>query len=201
MFARCLLCCDCLWAHSTRCACSCFRKHGKLVPVRDLQATQPSRGAKPVYAPAVAANQVCGACRSSAGRCRLRADRLLRGTGPAGKESTESLFVRELKRRGLETNQVSADAAEEGAPSSAEAAKPLTPPQLAKSRALAYEGLEGLLPRAKELVKLGGSFFLGFGPLILLLLALSAGTYAVRTSPQSARVELRPAHCVFPLTS
>ena len=145
-----------------------------------------------MYAPAVAANQVRGAWHSSAGRCcRLQADRarFLRGTGPAGKESTESLFVRELKRRGLETNQVSA--AEEGAPSSADAAKPLTPPQLAKSRALAYEGLEGLLPRAKELVKLGGSFFLGFGPLILLLLALSAGTYAVRVSPHTARDELR----------
>ena len=104
-------------------------------------------------------------------------------TGPAGKESTESLFVRELKRRGLETNQVSAG--EEVAPTSAEAAQPLTTPQLAKSRALAYEGLEGLLPRAKELVKLGGSFFLGFGPLILLLVGLSAGTYAVRVSPRA----------------
>ena len=149
-----------------------------------------------MYAPAVAANQVRGAWHSSAGRCcRLQADRLLRGTGPAGKESTESLFVRELKRRGLETNQVSA--AEDGAPSSADAAKPLTPPQLAKSRALAYEGLEGLLPRAKELVKLGGSFFLGFGPLILLLLALSAGTYAVRVSPHTARAELTYAHYAF----
>ncbi|KAK9822666.1 hypothetical protein WJX81_006478 [Elliptochloris bilobata] len=96
--------------------------------------------------------------------------------GPVGKESTESLFVRELKRRGLESNQVSAAA---DAPPSTEANQPLTPPQLAKSRALACEGLEGLLPRAQELVKLGGSFFLGFGPLILLLVLLSAGTYAV----------------------
>jgi hypothetical protein len=37
-----------------------------------------------------------------------------------------------------------------------------------------------LLPRAKELLKLGGSFFLGFGPIILLLVLLAAGTYAVR---------------------
>ena len=106
--------------------------------------------------------------------------------------------MRELKRRGLETNQVSA--ADEGAPSGAEAAKPLTPPQLAKSRALAYEGLEGLLPRAKELVKLGGSFFLGFGPLILLLLVLSAGTYAVRVCPHMEQDAERACRAVRVLT-
>ncbi|KAL4458760.1 hypothetical protein ABPG75_013625 [Micractinium tetrahymenae] len=41
------------------------------------------------------------------------------------------------------------------------------PPQLAKSRALNSEGLEGFLPRAWELLKLGGSFFLAFSPFIL----------------------------------
>ncbi len=130
--------------------------------------------------------------------------------GPAGKESTESLFVKELRRRGLESNQ-SSGASE--APASSEADRPLTPPQLAKSRALGAEGLEvqpyaprvgcaplprrpgltpaarprpqGLLPRAKDLLKLGGSFFLGFGPIILLLVLLAAGTYAVRAQGQA----------------
>ena len=59
--------------------------------------------------------------------------------GPVGKESAESLFVKELKRRGLNSNQPST--ADE-APSSAEDIQPLTPPQLAKSRALGAEGLE-----------------------------------------------------------
>ena len=59
--------------------------------------------------------------------------------GPVGKESAESLFVKELKRRGLNSNEPST--ADE-APSSAEDIQPLTPPQLAKSRALGAEGLE-----------------------------------------------------------
>jgi hypothetical protein len=41
------------------------------------------------------------------------------------------------------------------------------PPQLRKSRELNSEGLEGLIPRASELLKLGVSFFLAFGPFIL----------------------------------
>ena len=38
--------------------------------------------------------------------------------------------------------------------------------QLARSRALQNEGIEGLIPRASELLKLGLSSFLTFGPLI-----------------------------------
>ena len=41
------------------------------------------------------------------------------------------------------------------------------PPQLQRSRDLNSEGLEGFLPRATELLKLGLSFFLAFGPFIV----------------------------------
>lgn len=41
------------------------------------------------------------------------------------------------------------------------------PPQLTKSRSIGGEGLEGLIPRATELIKLGLSFFLAFGPFIV----------------------------------
>lgn len=41
------------------------------------------------------------------------------------------------------------------------------PPQLQKSRELNSEGLEGLIPRASQLLQLGLSFFLAFGPFIV----------------------------------
>jgi len=49
--------------------------------------------------------------------------------------------------------------------------------QLARSRALQSEGLEGLIPRASQLVALGGSFFLAFGPFIVAVLAVTGGVY------------------------
>lgn len=48
---------------------------------------------------------------------------------------------------------------------------PDPPPQLIKSRQLGSEGLEGLIPRASELIKLGVSFFLAFGPFIVAVIA------------------------------
>ncbi|KAL3614377.1 hypothetical protein CASFOL_042451 [Castilleja foliolosa] len=43
--------------------------------------------------------------------------------------------------------------------------------QMEKSMALNSEGLEGLIPRAKLLLTLGGTFFLAFLPLILMTVA------------------------------
>lgn len=53
------------------------------------------------------------------------------------------------------------------------------PPQLRKSRELNSEGLEGLIPRATELIKLGTSVFLAFGPLILAVTIAFAAIYFV----------------------
>eukprot|EP00899_Mesostigma_viride_P009498 jgi/Mesvir1/1854/Mv06953-RA.1 len=85
----------------------------------------------------------------------------------SGEESsTESMFLRELKRRGISSDK---DGKAQG-PSVPLPAPPaieqMDQGQLERSRKLNSEGLEGLIPRATELVKLGGSFFLAFGPLI-----------------------------------
>ncbi|KAK3120325.1 hypothetical protein QOZ80_9AG0685820 [Eleusine coracana subsp. coracana] len=109
-------------------------------------------------------------------------------------ESPESLFARELRRRGMAPGAASPSAAgekqaeeggaeagtkrrvaaaaefERGATSGADG-------QRERSMALNSEGLEGLIPRAKLLLSLGGTFFLAFGPLILVTVSLFAGLY------------------------
>lgn len=49
--------------------------------------------------------------------------------------------------------------------------------QRERSMALNSEGLEGLIPRAKLLLTIGGTFFLGFGPLILITVAFFCALY------------------------
>lgn len=49
--------------------------------------------------------------------------------------------------------------------------------QRERSMALNSEGLEGLVPRAKLLLTLGGTFFLAFGPLILITVAFFSALY------------------------
>lgn len=49
--------------------------------------------------------------------------------------------------------------------------------QRERSMALNSEGLEGLVPRAKLLLTIGGTFFLGFGPLILIIVATFSALY------------------------
>jgi len=58
--------------------------------------------------------------------------------------------------------------------------QPDVPPQLARSRALVNEGLEGFPRRAAELLYLGSTFWLGWPALIVfsLSLAASVGLYA-----------------------
>ena len=68
--------------------------------------------------------------------------------------------------------------------------------QLERSRRLNAEGLEGLIPRGTELLKLGLSFFLAFGPFILgvaLATALVWGVFGeafIHVSPAAPSVRL-----------
>ncbi|TVU24775.1 hypothetical protein EJB05_27232, partial [Eragrostis curvula] len=144
-------------------------------------------------------------------RARARVGRLsvvcrAGGDGEQGKEeeqeedSPESLFARELRRRGMAPGAApSAEAAagekqaEEGGPEAgrkrgvaaaaagfergAAAGGGGADGQRERSMALNSEGLEGLIPRAKLLLSLGGTFFLAFGPLILVTVSLFAGLY------------------------
>lgn len=120
-------------------------------------------------------------------------------SGSEDDRQIEAAFEQELRRRGMGSGSFSEEeaAARAAAPRSPFDQEPAgsrqqsrtgprpppsfradedeVPPQLAKSRALNSEGLEGFLPRAWELLKLGGSFFLAFAPFILAVsLAFSA---------------------------
>ncbi|TVU24767.1 hypothetical protein EJB05_27223, partial [Eragrostis curvula] len=122
------------------------------------------------------------------------------GDGEQEEDSPESLFARELLRRGMAPGAApSAEAAagekqaEEGGAEAgrkrgvaaaaagfergAAAGGGGADGQRERSMALNSEGLEGLIPRAKLLLSLGGTFFLAFGPLILVTVSLFAGLY------------------------
>eukprot|EP00238_Polyblepharides_amylifera_P007567 CAMPEP_0196592684 /NCGR_PEP_ID=MMETSP1081-20130531/73487_1 /TAXON_ID=36882 /ORGANISM="Pyramimonas amylifera, Strain CCMP720" /LENGTH=205 /DNA_ID=CAMNT_0041916445 /DNA_START=160 /DNA_END=777 /DNA_ORIENTATION=- len=123
----------------------------------------------------------------SRGSIRIRAEQESQDEG-----SAESLFQQELKKRGLTRGGASLDQDLDGTTKEARKAKvdemlsrasssgassAFTDDQLAKSRLLNAEGIEGLPTRAGELLKLGSSFFLGFGPLVLLTIAAVVATY------------------------
>ncbi|GAQ81653.1 hypothetical protein KFL_000860250 [Klebsormidium nitens] len=102
--------------------------------------------------------------------------------------SPEDAFQRELRRRGLRPDGTKdpnfkgpKTATEEGGAGKPDPPPPFAklPDQLEKSRKLNSEGLEGLLPRAGELLKLGTTFFLAFWPLVLTAIVLFGGAYAV----------------------
>ncbi|XAR73006.1 hypothetical protein NMG60_11019842 [Bertholletia excelsa] len=111
-----------------------------------------------------------------------------------GEEPPESLFMKELKRRGMTPSSLLEESnrstyadeemkfkEEEGGYSKRNAVstdyeKSLSD-QRERSMALNSEGLEGLIPRAKLLLSLGGTFFLGFGPLILITVAFFSALY------------------------
>ncbi|KAM3312865.1 hypothetical protein ACQJBY_032575 [Aegilops geniculata] len=130
-------------------------------------------------------------------RCRIDGDE---GGGARGSEENEpeSLFAKELRRRGMAAGSVpsgeksgAATEAEEGGPggeagrkrgvgaAAAEFERAATGAdgQRERSMALNSEGFEGLVPRAKLLLSLGGTFFLAFGPLIIVTVSLFAGLY------------------------
>ncbi|KAJ8572438.1 hypothetical protein K7X08_008949 [Anisodus acutangulus] len=109
-------------------------------------------------------------------------------------EPPESLFMKELKRRGMtptsllkETNtnikedEKTNSREEDGGfyrrnALSTDSGRNLTN-QREQSMALNSEGLEGLIPRAKLLLTLGGTFFLAFWPLILVTIAAFSALY------------------------
>ncbi|KAL6654112.1 hypothetical protein ACP70R_007577 [Stipagrostis hirtigluma subsp. patula] len=121
-------------------------------------------------------------------RCRAGGDE----GGDQGEEAPESLFARELRRRGMAPGTAPSSAgekqAEEGgaeagskrpgvAAAAAEFERGGADGQRERSMALNSEGLEGLVPRAKLLLSLGGTFFLAFGPLILVTVSVFAVLY------------------------
>ncbi|KAG5625289.1 hypothetical protein H5410_010507 [Solanum commersonii] len=111
-----------------------------------------------------------------------------------GEEPPESLFMKELRRRGMnptslleETNtnikedEETKSMEEDGGfyrrnALSTDSGRNLTN-QREQSMALNSEGLEGLIPRAKLLLTLGGTFFLAFWPLILVTIAAFLALY------------------------
>ncbi|PIN19770.1 hypothetical protein CDL12_07560 [Handroanthus impetiginosus] len=111
-----------------------------------------------------------------------------------GEEPPESLFMKELRRRGMnstssreEKNRIGDDEIklreEDGGWRYSRRNRVTIDDErnLSKQRetsmALNSEGLEGLIPRAKALLTLGGTFFLGFWPLILVTVASFSAVY------------------------
>ncbi|XP_027366122.1 uncharacterized protein LOC113872624 [Abrus precatorius] len=112
-----------------------------------------------------------------------------------GEEPPESLFMKELKRRGMSPTSLLDDYKqsnygndeevyvneEDGGFPNRNAVSTNVERSLANQRersmALNSEGLEGLIPRAKLLLTLGGTFFLGFWPLILITVASFSALY------------------------
>ncbi|KAL6842892.1 hypothetical protein ACP4OV_027205 [Aristida adscensionis] len=112
--------------------------------------------------------------------------------GEGEEEAPESLFARELRRRGMAPGAKEAEeGGGDGAPKRGVAAAEFdrgggagaaaggagADGQRERSMALNSEGLEGLVPRAKLLLSLGGTFFLAFGPLILVTVSAFAVLY------------------------
>ncbi|XXG48944.1 hypothetical protein AAC387_Pa02g3260 [Persea americana] len=112
-------------------------------------------------------------------------------------EPPESLFMKELKRRGMTPTSLLEDSnrslygpgeneiklkedsggiSKRSGVVSTEYEKDLAN-QRERSMALNSEGLEGLIPRAKLLLTLGGTFSLGFWPLILVTVTFFSALY------------------------
>ncbi|XP_024520253.1 uncharacterized protein LOC9662636 [Selaginella moellendorffii] len=128
-----------------------------------------------------------------------------RDDGFSGDEPPESLFMKELKRRGLApptkysgastetktkreefgSGEDSGDTAQSFKSSTSSSSSPSNSSewrddrsgQLKRTLALNSEGLDGLIPRAQELIKLGATFFLAFWPLIIAIVALFVAIY------------------------
>ena len=111
-------------------------------------------------------------------------------------DGLSSSFAEELKRRqavesGGSARESAGDAGGDrwGEPGDAaprfardDGARGVETEQLKKSRALQNEGLEGFPTRAGELLKLGFTSFISFGPLIAVFSVLFVGTYLLMGS-------------------
>ncbi|KAL0715492.1 hypothetical protein Bca4012_064814 [Brassica carinata] len=130
------------------------------------------------------------------GRCvRVHSSALNNGDNqPKGEEPPESLFMKELKRRGMNPTSLlqdyEVDVVDEiktggkETRNSSKTTATTTPAfdqsllnQRERSLALNSEGLEGLIPRARILLTIGGTFFLAFWPLIVLTLGAFSALY------------------------
>ncbi|KAG8090660.1 hypothetical protein GUJ93_ZPchr0011g28564 [Zizania palustris] len=182
-------------------------------PVSKQQAIKPTpattmampviRLVRPAISPAAAAAAAASSSPSSVRprgrvvrtRVRCRAGGSEGGLGEE-EDAPESLFAKELRRRGMApgsavpgVKKAGTVEAEEGgrggeagrkrvaAAAEFERAASGAEGQRERSMALNSEGLEGLVPRAKLLLSLGTTFFLGFGPLIMVTVSLFAGLY------------------------
>ncbi|XP_061354509.1 uncharacterized protein LOC133299100 [Gastrolobium bilobum] len=112
-----------------------------------------------------------------------------------GEEPPESLFLKELKRRGMTPTSLLEDYKKSNYGLDEEIylndedrrfpnrnsvstnVERSLDNQRERSVALNSEGLEGLVPRAKLLLTIGGTFFLGFWPLILITVASFSALY------------------------
>lgn len=121
--------------------------------------------------------------------CRVQEGGEGKGNGN-GEEPPESLFMKELKRRGMTPTSLLEDTKKSTYDNELEEERGFskrnavsTEPgnnltnQREQSMALNSEGLEGLIPRAKLLLTLGGTFFLAFWPLILITVASFSALY------------------------
>ncbi|XP_024162919.1 uncharacterized protein LOC112170005 [Rosa chinensis] len=110
-----------------------------------------------------------------------------------GEEPPESLFMKELRRRGMSPTSLleEAERTERGINDergkgdrgfsnrnavSTEVEKSLAN-QRERSMQLNSEGLEGLIPRGRLLLTLGGTFFLAFWPFMVISVALFSALY------------------------
>ncbi|RVW56343.1 hypothetical protein CK203_012647 [Vitis vinifera] len=99
-----------------------------------------------------------------------------------GEEAPESLFVKEMKRRGMKTSSLPSGSEEEDSGISktnlvsTEIENSLSN-QRERSMALNSEGIEGLVPRAKLLLATGATFFIGFWPIVVVTVAFFSALY------------------------
>ncbi|KAM7251313.1 hypothetical protein ACFE04_023196 [Oxalis oulophora] len=118
----------------------------------------------------------------------------IRGRLSKREEPPESKFMKELKRRGMNPTSILEDAKRKSVVDGeheedmklnedfkrnailTDIEKNLSN-QRQRSMALNSEGLEGLVPRAKLLLRLGGTFFLAFWPLIAGTVAFTSALY------------------------
>ncbi|CAL5434197.1 unnamed protein product [Camellia sinensis] len=136
-------------------------------------------------------------------------------------EPTESLFMKELKKRGMNPTSLLEESnrsiygdegikfmEEEGGSSKRNAVSTDYEKSLSNQRersiALNSEGFEGLIPRAKLLLSIGGTFFFGFWPLILVTIASFSALYLyfgqTFVHDASIRLPITPPQYIDPYT-
>ncbi|CAM8974194.1 unnamed protein product [Rhodiola kirilowii] len=134
-------------------------------------------------------------CNSAGKRVRVCCAVQGDGNKSNGEEPPESLFMKELQRRGMtptslleerKRGNIGIDEDPELKEKDRGASmrrtvstnfEPNLSDQRERSMSLNSEGLEGLIPRAKLLLTLGGTFFLAFRPLILATVGIFSALY------------------------